>query len=103
MRPILEGRELGAIRPSSSYSRDHLPVLSIELGSLCSLAERDLMLNWAVSTVRKQILSTRAYGILVTRHDWRHFAVEASSTVPFGLTLERDLVRSPAHQGGGSG
>ena len=40
-------------------------------------------------------LAQRRLGVLVTRHDFGHFSVALSSSVPFGLVHEDDQIRRP--------
>ena len=53
-------------------------------------ASMDHCLNAAVESVMGAALRHRTHGILVTRHDDRHFTVGLSAAVPFGYTVEHD-------------
>jgi len=57
-----------------------------------SLSELEEHLTTAVVAAERHAYSTRSGGIVVTRHDFNRFSVETSSAVPFGVTVEKDLV-----------
>jgi hypothetical protein len=50
-------------------------------------------LDEAHAEAEKQAVETGKYGILVTRHSCERFTVALSDSVPFGMTLERQLWR----------
>jgi len=59
-----------------------------------SSSELEETLSAAVAAAELRAYSTRSGGVVVTRHDFDRFTVETTSAVPFGLTLERDFVRT---------
>jgi hypothetical protein len=61
--------------------------------SAADRASMERRLDEAHVDAKKQALETGKYGILVTRHSSERFTVALSDSVPFGLTLERQLWR----------
>jgi hypothetical protein len=56
-------------------------------------ASMERRLDEAHAEAVKQAVDTGNYGILVTRHSPKRFTVALSDSVPFGLTVERQLWR----------
>lgn len=57
------------------------------------VGEMEEKLNTAVKNARDRAAIDSALGLLVTRHHFDQFSVALSQDVPFGTTVERDLVR----------
>ncbi|WP_455835583.1 hypothetical protein [Pseudarthrobacter siccitolerans] len=57
-----------------------------------SSKELEEHLTTVVVAAERHAYSTRAGGVVVTRHDFNRFSVETSSAIPFGVTVEKDLV-----------
>lgn len=54
-------------------------------------ADIDRHLTHAVATAIEKAEAKGSQGILITRHDFSHFTVALTPTVPFRLIKERDL------------
>ncbi len=57
-----------------------------------SKEDRDFELNQAVAAATTKALKDRQHGVLVTRHDFSHYTVALTTSVPFGQIHESDQV-----------
>ena len=64
-----------------------------------SAAEAATRVSDAVVLAELEAYAEATRGVLVTRHDFDFFSVALSSSVPFGVTIERDFTGRPRHAG----
>jgi hypothetical protein len=59
---------------------------------VASKDQLDNQLNMAAGIAMECAAQDKRHGVLVTRHDFSRFTAALSSTVPFGLIQEHDLL-----------